>query len=94
MSRERDEHREWLNRGREKWPDGWEARFISKFGIEGALDLLAAQGGDAFGVNLTHTPFCNSEALKRAVREAREATQKMMRLAYVKGWEQTQEENA
>lgn len=86
----RVEHREWLDRERVRFPDGWEARFVDAFGIEGALDLLAAQGGDPWGVTLTRRPFCNSGALKRAVREAREATRKMMRLAYVVSWEQTQ----
>lgn len=89
---QREEHRGWLEREAERWPTGWEARFVSSFGIEGALDMLAAQGGDPFGVLLTRRPFVGSEALKRAVREARESVRKMMRLAYVVGWEQTQEE--
>lgn len=89
---ERDDNRQWLEREREKYPDGWGAKFVSTFGIEGALDLLAAQGGDPFGVDLTHRPFCNSESLKRAVREARESARKMMRLAYQTAWERTREE--
>lgn len=85
----RDDHREWLDRERERFPDGWSAKFVDAFGIEGALDLLAAQGGDPWDVNLTRRPFCNNDALKRAVREAREANTKMSRLAYIAGWEAT-----
>lgn len=90
---ERDRDRKWLERERDRWPDGWAARFVGKFGMEGALDLLAVQRGDPYGAYLARRPFCNSEPLKRAVREARDAVQKMMRLAYVTGWEQTQEES-
>ena len=89
----REEHREWLDRERERFPDGWSANFVDSFGVEGALDLLAVQGGDPYGAKLTRRPFCNSEALKRAVREAREASSKMSRLAYIAGWEATKREN-
>ena len=90
---ERDRHREWLTRESERFPDGWSTKFVAAFGLEGALDLLAAQGGDPYGVLLTRRPFSSNEELKAAVRDARAAATRMSRLAYEVGWDATREES-
>lgn len=42
---DRDDNRTWLRQGAERDPDGWEAGIMADFGEEGALDILALQGG-------------------------------------------------
>jgi len=86
----RDENRKWLEDGARRWPDGWEARSIRVFGLEGSLDVLAAQSGDPFGVNLTHRPFAGNNDLKLVVTEAREAVSAMTRALHEHAWQALQ----
>lgn len=89
---ERDQNREWLQREGERYPDGWSARFVEAFGIEGALNLLEVQGGDPFAADLSRRPFARNEELKAVVRDARTAVTAMTRAAYLAGWEKTKDE--
>jgi hypothetical protein len=86
------ENRKWLQDGAQRWPDGWEARSIDQFGIEGALDLLAAQEGHPFEVNLTHRPFAGNDELKALVRDARTAASELARISYQIWFEATRDE--
>ncbi|WP_336647549.1 hypothetical protein [Microbacterium sp. MMO-10] len=90
---ERDRNREWLTRENERSPEGWSAKFVAAFGMEGALDLLAAQGGDPYGVLLARRPFSSNHELKDAVRDARLAATRMSRLAFQVGWDATRKES-
>lgn len=83
MSAPREDDRQWLENGAERDPDGWEAGYIEEFGIEGALDVLALQGGRVHEVNLTHRPFAANEPFKQLVYDAREALSAVGREAYV-----------
>jgi hypothetical protein len=88
---ERDENRARLEREAERHPDGWEAQWIELYGLNGALDLLEAQSGNAHGINLTRRPFAGDEQLKGAVRDARYALSTLARLAYERWWADTEE---
>lgn len=83
---ERENNREWLERESERHPDGWEAAWIDLYGINGSLDLMDAQSGEAHRINLTRRPFCNDPELKEAVRNARTALSELARLAYERWW--------
>lgn len=83
---ERNENREWLAKESAKWPDGWEAGMIAAYGMNGALDLLAAQGGRPNEVNLTHRPFAGNPELKELVRNARTALHELAHAAYLEWW--------
>ncbi|MDL5351177.1 hypothetical protein [Microbacterium sp. zg-YB36] len=82
----RDENRAWLQRESERRPDGWEAAWLQLYGMEGALDLLEAQEGRPYAINLTRRPFSSDPALKQAVRDARTANHELARLAYQRWW--------
>lgn len=84
---QRKEHEDWLVAAAERDPDGWEARFIGKLGLEGALDLLAAQVGDVHEIDLRHRPFAGNDELKWRVYRARVALSELAQLAYQVGFE-------
>lgn len=72
MSTRTDNHT-WLERERHRDPDGWEARLVSEFGMDGALDLLSIQSHDFGNLDLRHAPFRRDPGLKFLVQQAREA---------------------
>ena len=80
----RTENKAWLERESVRSPDGWESQMIELYGMEGALDMLAAQDGFVSEINLTHRPFPTDVELKEAVRAAREATFVLARMAYAR----------
>lgn len=86
----RDEDREWLLSAAKKYPDGWEAGIIYDFGVEGALDILAIQGGRVWEVDLRHTPFVRDRELKFLVSEARAALNQLSSRAYMVWWKAAQ----
>ena len=90
----RDEDREWLLRAARKYPDGWEAGIVHDFGVEGALDILAIQGGRVWEVDLRHTPFVRDRELKFLVSEAREALNQLSLRADTVWWEAAQARNS
>lgn len=85
---ERSENQRWMEEGAEQSPDGWEAQMIDLYGMEGALDLLAAQGSRPYEINLTHRPFAGNEELKGLVRAARDALSELASGSYSLWWDQ------
>lgn len=85
---ERSDNREWLERGATRHPTGWEATFIERFGLEGALDLLAIQAGDVFDADLRRRPFARNPELKELIYTAREAISAMTHSAYQVGFDE------
>lgn len=83
----RENNREWLTDGATRRPDGWEAIMIDEFGIEGALDVLAAQAGNVEEINLTHRPWAANPQLKAIVRAARSARAELSSVAHERTWE-------
>jgi len=79
---DRDNDREWLLQGSFRDPDGWEAFYIAEWGLEGALDLLACQGGRVWEVDLRHSLFRRDRELKLLVVAARTALSDLSREAY------------
>lgn len=88
---ERDDNRQWLERGAERDPAGWESRLIGTFGVEGALDLFAVQNGDvqSWSIDLRRSPFRRDPKLKALVIEARRTAALAIRRAYELMWEVT-----
>lgn len=82
-SASRAANRMWLTTGIDRnGPESWESIYVDSFGMEGALDLLAAEAGDFTEINLTHRPFSSNAELKFAIYDAREAANVASRLAY------------
>ncbi len=84
--KERDEFREWLQRGAARDPQGWEASFVELFGLAGAVELLLAQGGEPH-VLLALRPFAGNQKLKDAVRSARLAVGELASMAHEVAWD-------
>lgn len=91
---DRDDNRKWLHEGAERDPDGWEAGIMEDFGEEGALDLLALQGGQVWDVDLRHSPFRRDPELKFLTREAQLAVNALSRRAYEVWWNASEERRA
>lgn len=90
-SKARTSDREWLLHETERFPEGWASIFIAKFGMEGALDLLAVQSGRVHEVNTSHKPFRRNPGLKRLVYVARNAVNDAMQEAYRVGFAEVEE---
>ncbi|MET0886207.1 MAG: hypothetical protein ABWX92_07125 [Mycetocola sp.] len=88
---ERAENREWIERERERNPEGWESAMVAAFGMEGALDVLALQEGRPLDTNLTHTPFAGNDELKDLVMAARSAVWDVQRAAHEIAWRRIDE---
>lgn len=88
---DREDNRTWLHRGAERDPDGWDAGIMADFGEEGALDILALQGGQVLNVDLRHSPFRRDAELKFLTREAQDAVNAVSRRAYEVWWAASQE---
>lgn len=87
MATERDENRQWLTstgRYEGRQLGEWAQNLVDRFGIEGALDILAVTGDSSlYGVDLRRSPWAGRPWLREMVRAARETDHRLSRSLYL-----------